>query len=102
MCGDFNCQLQPHAMVREPEHFEQTIFPVDIVHCKTHAQCSGAFDANLFSTQGISDYRLWLDQAVERRNRVLQRVKATSIKMCVEQFMIQLRLSLEIDNRRLV
>ena len=102
MCGDFNCQLEPYCRIREPTYFENTIFPVDAMHCKSHTECSDAFDGSLFTKHGIREYRLWNDQGVEQRNRVLSRLKVTSAHMRLEQFMLQLRQLLEMDNRRLI
>ena len=102
MSGDFNCLLQPYAMKREPKFFEKTVFVVDTTHVKTHTACSDAVDITLFRRCGLAEYRQFRDQSVEQRNRVLQSMKNISRMMTIEQFMIQFRLLLEMDNRRII
>ena len=47
-------------------------------------------------------YRNANGSAVEQRNRVLQKLKAVSAHMSLEQFMVHVRLLLEMDNRRVI
>ena len=103
MSGDWNCQFQPYAMKREPAFFERTLISVDATHCKTHTQCSDAFDGALIKQYGDPSLTAnWNDQGVEQRNRVLQAMKNVSKNMSLEQFMIEFRLKLEMDNRRII
>ena len=103
MSGDWNCQMQPYVMKREPEFFEKTLFSVDGTHCNSHTACSDAFDGALIKEYGYPLWTAnWNDQGVEQRNRVLQALKMVSKNMCLEQFMITVRQKLEMDNRRLI
>ena len=103
MSGDWNCQFQPYAMKREPAFFERTLISVDATHCKGHSRCSDAFDGALIKLFGLPELTAnWNDQGVEQRNRVLQALKTVSKNMSLEQFMIELRQKLEMDNRRII
>ncbi len=102
MCGDFNCQVHPYCMSREAEYFANTIFPSDSLHHKGHSRCSEAYNETKFKKKGLRTYKLWNGAAVEERNRVLAKLKEISAHMSLEQFMIQLRLLIEMDNRRVI
>ena len=102
MMGDFNCQVHPYCMSREAEFYQHTLFPGDAMHHKSHCKCSECYNENQFKSKGISKYSLWNGAAVEERHRVISKLKEVSAHMSMEQFMIQLRLLIEMDNRRII
>ena len=102
MMSDFNCQVHPYCMSREAEFYQHTLFPGDAMHHKSHCKCSECYNEKQFKSKGISKYSLWNGAAVEERHRVISKLKEVSAHMCMEQFMIQLRLLIEMDNRRII
>ena len=102
MMGDFSCQVHPYCMSREAEYFKNTSFPSDKIHHGTHCRCSECYNEEKYKQKGLQIYSLWNGVGVEERNRVIAKLKQVSVHMCLEQFMIQLRLLLEMDNRRLI
>ena len=101
--ADFNCLFQPYAIRREPEYFKDTVMMVDECHAAgAHKACSNAYNAMVYKDTGIPEYALLNDSSSEQRNRVINKLKKSGSYLRIENFTIQCKQILEMDNRMLI
>lgn len=93
---DRSCQLHTYVVKREPHHFQNTIFRIDITHAQTHTACAETYDPKLFRNDKAhsSKHTEVNTQICEQTNSLLTKIRGVSGFMTQERFMLFNRLLL--------
>ena len=74
---------------------------IDECHMCGHTACSCAYSCGIFKDSAHPGYQILNDSGPEQRNRVVNKLRKSVSHCRIENFMIQVRLLLEMDNRTL-
>lgn len=93
---DRACQLHTYSLKREPFHFQDTIFRVDITHATNHVACADTYNPKKFRAHNThaSKYTYINSQICEQTNALLKKIRGVSGFMTQERFLLFNRLLL--------
>ena len=96
---DFACNLHKYSFSREPKFFANTKFLVDELHGGGHATCSEAYMIKTYKAIGEATARFVNDSAAESGHKLMKGQKTQLLYMRQENYMMALRLKMELHNR---